>query len=108
SKFLKKSLAMLLAVMLVVAMIPLSAAAADPVISRVTVTTGSTSEVAELSGDNTYTAEIPNPGSNSVTINVALADGNGKINRGTFNATQNEYTFTMDADEKEAKSAEFS
>ena len=40
SKFLKKSLAMLLALMLVVAMIPLSAAAASPVLSGIEVTAG--------------------------------------------------------------------
>ncbi len=101
SKFLKKSLAMLLAVMLVVAMIPLSAAAADPAITRVTVN----GETATLSG-TTYTAEIPNPGSNNVTISVVLADENGKVNRGTV--VNNEYTFNMEAEEKEAQSAQFS
>ena len=51
SKFLKKSLAMLLAVMLVVAMIPLSAAAAEtPVISQITV-----NDVVATGSGNAYT-----------------------------------------------------
>ena len=62
SKFLKKSLAMLLALMLVVAMIPLSASAASPVLSGIEVTANG--QVVQLAppvqGTNTYEGAIPN------------------------------------------------
>ena len=101
SKFLKKSLAMLLAVMLVVAMIPLSAAAADtPVISQITV-----DDVVATASGNTYTAEIPDPGTEDVTVVVTLKDGKGSINKDGY--ANGVYTFTLSDDEKEAKSVSF-
>ena len=53
SKFLKKSLAMLLALMLVVAMIPLSAAAADPALSYLYIDNNSVANV-----DGTFAADV--------------------------------------------------
>ena len=101
SKFLKKSLAMLLAVMLVVAMIPLSAAAAEtPVISQITVN----DVVATGSGD-AYTAEIADPGTGDVKVAVTLQNGVGSINKGTL--TDGRYVITLSAAEKEAKSVSF-
>ena len=101
SKFLKKSLAMLLAVMLVVAMIPLSAAAAEtPVISQITVN----DVVATGSGD-AYTAEIADPGTGDVKVAVTLKNGEGSINKGEYD--NGVYTITMSAPEKEAKSVSF-
>ena len=101
SKFLKKSLAMLLAVMLVVAMIPLSAAAAEtPVISQITVN----DVVATGSGD-AYTAEIADPGTGAVEVAVTLKNGEGSINKGEYD--NGVYTITMSAPEKEAKSVSF-
>ena len=71
SKFLKKSLAMLLALMLVLAMIPLSASAAPtdaPVVSQVWVD----GNKADLSG-STYSAEIVKPGAaDKVEVRVIL------------------------------------
>ncbi len=101
SKFLKKSLAMLLAVMLVVAMIPLSAAAAEtPVISQITVN----DVVATGSGD-AYTAEIADPGTGAVKVAVTLQNGVGSINKGTYD--NGVYTITLNDSEKEAKSVSF-
>ena len=76
SKFLKKSLAMLLAVMLVVAMIPLSASAATPNLLQVNAkadTAGSAVQL-DVSG-TTYTGTIPDTAS-SVVLQVLVADGN--------------------------------
>ena len=74
SKFLKKSLAMLLALMLVVAMIPLSAAAASPVLSGIEVTAGG--NVVQLApptqGTNAYEGAIPNT---AVTVDVDVLVG---------------------------------
>ena len=101
SKFLKKSLAMLLAVMLVVAMIPLSAAAAEtPVISQIKVN----DVVATGSGD-AYTAEIADPGTGAVKVAVTLQNGVGSINKGTYD--NGVYTITLNDSEKEAKSVSF-
>ena len=58
SKFLKKSLAMLLAVMLVVAMIPLIASAADPALSYLYIDNNSVAnEDGEFAADVGYPAE---------------------------------------------------
>ena len=101
SKFLKKSLAMLLAVMLVVAMIPLSAAAAEtPVISQITV-----NDVVATGSGNAYTAEIADPGTGAVEVAVTLKNGEGSINKGEYD--NGVYTITMSAPEKEAKSVSF-
>lgn len=103
SKFLKKSLAMLLAVMMIVAMIPLSAsAAATPVISSVTVNGAE----ATLSG-TTYTAEINNTA--SVSAEIVLLNGSGSVyhdGEGSLTATNGVYTVTFTADEISAKAAE--
>ncbi|MGI6255061.1 MAG: S-layer homology domain-containing protein, partial [Acutalibacter sp.] len=103
SKFLKKSLAMLLALMLVVAMIPLSASAAEtPVISQITVN----DVVATGSGDS-YTAEIADPGDGAVEVAVTLKNGVGSINKGTEDTGKNQYVITLSAEEKDAKSVSF-
>ena len=103
SKFLKKSLAMLLAVMLVVAMIPLSAAAAEtPVISQIKVN----DVVATGSGD-AYTAEIADPGTGAVKVAVTLQNGVGSINREDETQNDGVYVFTLSDEEKEAKSVSF-
>ena len=113
SKFLKKSLAAVLAVLLIVAMIPLSAAAADPaVVSRVSVNTVDATEEGDV-----WTAKIPDPGSNAVTVNVTLANDNATAvithedENGTDDATptnaQGVWTFDMTPDEKAAKEAKF-
>ncbi len=106
SKFLKKSLAMLLAVMLVVAMIPLSAAAADtPAVSYVTVNGAST----EVNG-NTYSATIKELGSNdSVEVIVELLNGNGQVQYQDKVATEENgvFTFTLSDEDEAAGRAEF-
>lgn len=103
SKFLKKSLAMLLAVMMIVAMIPLSAsAAATPVISSVTVNGAE----ATLSG-TTYTAEISNTA--TVKAEVVLLNGSGSVyhdGEGSLTATNGVYTVAFTSDEISAKAAE--
>ena len=76
SKFLKKSLAMLLALMLVVAMIPLSASAAAPVMRQVDVTAGG--QVVQLvpgEGANTREGEISNLSQN-ITLTVLAGKDN--------------------------------
>ena len=76
SKFLKKSLAMLLALMLVVAMIPLSASAAAPVMRQVDVTAGG--QVVQLvpgEGANTLEGEISNL-SQDIRLTVLAGNGN--------------------------------
>ena len=76
SKFLKKSLAMLLALMLVVAMIPLSASAATPVMRQVDVTAGG--QVVQLvpgEGANTLEGEISNLSQN-ITLTVLAGKDN--------------------------------
>ena len=111
SKFLKKSLAMLLALMLVVAMIPLSASAAEPSVTKVLVN----ETEAKLSGTN-YSAEIVDPGNGDVTIKVELANGTGSVAHyvdknqlDTSDATENSgvWSFKMTKEEKAAKTAEF-
>ncbi len=111
SKFLKKSLAILLALMLVVAMIPLSASAAEPSVAKVLVN----ETEAKLSGTN-YSAEIVDPGNGDVTIKVELANGTGSVAHyvdknqlDTSDATENSgvWSFKMTKEEKAAKTAEF-
>ncbi len=76
SKFLKKSLAMLLALMLVVAMIPLSAAASTPRLQQVDVAAGGEHvQLVAGSGANTYTGDISNL-SQDIVVDVLVATGN--------------------------------
>ena len=73
SKFLKKSLAMLLALMLVFAMIPLSASAAEaPIVDKITVN-GVEVNLESLS------AEITDPAGDDVSVTVQLLNGNGSV-----------------------------
>ncbi len=114
SKFLKKSLAAVLAVLMIAAMIPLSAAAADPaVVSRVSVNTVDATEEGDV-----WTAKIPDPGSNAVTVNVTLANDNATAvvtheagTHGTAASTapnaQGVWTFNMSDEEKAVKEAKF-
>ena len=112
SKFLKKSLAMLLAVMLVVAMIPLSAAAASqPTVAKVFV-----NGVEATPNGSTYSAEIVDPGSSDVTVEVQL-DANGAAGKvahyidldDTTDAelTHGRYVMTLTDAEKAAGSMQF-
>ena len=112
SKFLKKSLAMLLAVMLVVAMIPLSAAAASqPTVAKVFV-----NGVEATPNGSTYSAEIVDPGSSDVTVEVQL-DANGAAGKvahyidldDTTDAelTNGRYVMTLTDAEKAAGSMQF-
>ena len=76
SKFLKKSLAMLLALMLVVAMIPLGAAASTPRLQQVDVAAGGEHvQLVAGSGANTYTGDISNL-SQDIVVDVLVATGN--------------------------------
>jgi len=112
SKFLKKSLAMLLALMLVVAMIPLSAAAADadPVISHVYVN----GVDADISGTS-VSAEIPVPVAGAdVAVRVVLKDNVGSIahyidqvNTSNAQFTNNLWEFELTDEEQAAGSAKF-
>ena len=63
SKFLKKSLAMLLALMLVVAMIPLSAAAAPAVLQILAYGDNDQQITLTADGEGNYTGSIPNAAS---------------------------------------------
>ncbi len=113
SKFLKKSLAMLLALMLVFAMIPLSASAAE--IGKVWVavneggtTAGDPVEVTDVSGTE-YNYSIVEPGpSDTVTVSVSLGDdttgdvrfmdANGIYNKAEADAsTQGLFHYDIDA-----------
>ena len=108
SKFLKKSLAMLLALMLVVAMIPLSASADTPLLRRVDVHAGG-QVVQTTAGEaaNTYVGEIPNL-SEDITLEVLTGSGNQVFyTRETSTATEDvpatlfdgevQWTFTIPA-----------
>ena len=76
SKFLKKSLAMLLALMLVVAMIPLGAAASTPRLQQVDVAAGGEHvQLVAGSGANTYTGDISKL-SQDIVVDVLVATGN--------------------------------
>ena len=118
SKFLKKSLAAVLAVLMVVAMIPLSAAAADPaVVSRVSVYNGTDAPVDATEDGTVWTAKINDPGLSEVTVNVTLANDNATAvvshedETGTEDAVstnaQGVWSFDMTPDEKAAKEAKF-
>ena len=74
SKFLKKSLAMLLALMLVVAMIPLSASAAEPNVYQVRATVDGETVLLTQSG-NTYTGNYRS-GAQAVTVSLEVASNN--------------------------------
>ncbi len=109
SKFLKKSLAAVLAVLLIVAMIPLSAAA-SAVVTVVTID----GENATLNGD-TYSAAISSPSTNP-TVKVTLANGEGYVEHddetGSNDADRDTtadgtWTFTMTDEEFENAAASF-
>ena len=95
SKFLKKSLAMLLALMLVVAMIPLSASAAEAYKVWVAVNeNGGTGTPEEADGSNgAYSYSIVEPGpSDTVTISVSVGDEGGDVRFMDANGIYNEAT----------------
>ena len=79
SKFLKKSLAMLLALMLVVAMIPLSAAAATPELREVRMSTDGTNwgPPLEASG-STYTGSYDSNAS-EISLQAGSTDGQHRV-----------------------------
>ena len=78
SKFLKKSLAMLLALMLVVAMIPLSASAAVPTLEEAYATFVGASSQRLTVGDGTITGSIPETAT-QVGLRVLVTEGNGEV-----------------------------
>ena len=99
SKFLKKSLAMLLALMLVLAMIPLSASAAE--ISTVWV---DGTIVAPSGNSYTYTMVEPKP-DQVVSVSVRVADGVGDVrfmdaegvyNQATYDTTDKTFDYTIE------------
>ena len=95
SKFLKKSLAMLLALMLVVAMIPLSASAAEAYKVWVAVNeNGVTGTPEEAKGSNgAYSYSIVEPGpSDTVTISVSVGNEGGDVRFMDANGIYNEAT----------------
>ena len=109
SKFLKKSLAAVLAVLLIAAMIPLSAAA-SAVVTVVTIN----GENATLNGD-TYSAAISSPSTNPI-VKVTLANGEGYVEHddetGSNDADRDTnadgtWTFTMTDKEFENAAASF-
>jgi len=118
SKFLKKSLAALLAVLMVVAMVPLSAAAADntvPPVSNVFVD----NKKADISGSN-YTVELVKSASLptvSVELNANQSgmdgsvwhdDGTGKDSNAQKDSVQKaRWTFTLLQDEYDKGEAKF-
>ncbi len=112
SKFLKKSLAMVLAVMMIVAMIPLGAsAAATPEISAVSVGSGAAYgavtnyQGAKLDG-TTYTAEITDPGADKVFAQITLKDGEGFVYHDTNDQSVSGTTvIEFTDDEKTARKA---
>ena len=109
SKFLKKSLAAVLAVLMIVAMIPLSAAA-SAVVTVVTID----GENATLNGD-TYSAAISSPSTNP-TVKVTLANGEGYVEHDDETDSNDAdrdttadgtWTFTMTDEEFENAAASF-
>ena len=74
SKFLKKSLAMLLALMLVVAMIPLSAAATEPALQQVRASVDDESVLLTQNGD-TYTGTY-RAGAQTITLQLVVGTKN--------------------------------
>ena len=106
SKFLKKSLAMLLAVMLVVAMIPLSASASDPNLQQVYVSADDEPVMLTQNG-NTYTGNYRN-GAREVDLTLVVGSGNLVYYTNTdtsattdqqVTVTDNVATFTVDTDQ---------
>ena len=112
SKFLKKSLAMLLALMLVLAMIPLSASAAEgPAVTEVTV-----NGVTATGSDTSYSATIVEP-TGDVTVTVEIANDAGAVAHYTDGTLLNSndavkkgevYEFTLTEEEAAAKDFSFS
>ena len=112
SKFLKKSLAMLLALMLVFAMIPLSASAAEgPAVTEVTV-----NGVTATGSDTSYSATIVEP-TGDVTVTVEIANDAGAVAHYTDGTLLNSndavkkgevYEFTLTEEEAAAKDFSFS
>ena len=95
SKFLKKSLAMLLALMLVLAMIPLSASAAEAFMVWVAVNeNGVTGTPEKADGSNgAYSYSIVEPGpSDTVTISVSVGNEGGDVRFMDANGIYNEAT----------------
>ena len=74
SKFLKKSLAMLLALMLVVAMIPLSAAASEPALQQVRATADTETVLLTQNGD-TFTGTY-RAGAQTITLQLVVGTEN--------------------------------
>ena len=74
SKFLKKSLAMLLALMLVVAMIPLSAAAAAPDVKQINVLVNGKAVATLDEGETSYEGSIANT-AETFDLQVLTDDG---------------------------------
>ena len=74
SKFLKKSLAMLLALMLVVAMIPLSAAASEPALQQVRATADNETVLLTRNGD-TFTGTY-RAGAQTITLQLVVGTEN--------------------------------
>ena len=74
SKFLKKSLAMLLALMLVVAMIPLSAAASEPALQQVRATADNETVLLTQNGD-TFTGTY-RAGAQTITLQLVVGTEN--------------------------------
>ena len=91
SKFLKKSLAMLLALMLVLAMIPLSASAAEAYKVWVAVNNGTPEEAEGSNGAYSYSIVEPGP-SDTVTISVSVGDEGGDVRFMDANGIYNEAT----------------
>ena len=91
SKFLKKSLAMLLALMLVLAMIPLSASAAEAYKVWVAVNNGTPEEADGSNGAYSYSIVEPSP-SDTVTISVSVGDEGGDVRFMDANGIYNEAT----------------
>ncbi len=106
SKFLKKSLAMLLAMLMVVAMIPLGASAAEvPAVTSVKVN----GKAVTLSG-TTGTVTVPSSTSTSSNLEVVTAGGKGQVAYdGAFvSATNGIFTTTLAQDSIDNKQVKFS
>jgi hypothetical protein len=99
SKFLKKSLAMLLALMLVVAMIPLSASAASSNLPDLSTLTIGGSTVAVEADGTTFKAEI-DESADSVKLAATVSEGakltiakNGSVTSEKVDGTEKEFKF---------------
>ena len=97
SKFLKKSLAMLLAVMLVVAMIPLSAAAAASDLREIKVAVDGGTQAVKLTneGDGLYTADVPEL-AQEVELSVYTTSGYEVYYTNSVTSTTTEVKATQD------------